>query len=107
VLDAVGVQLRADPLRDDVDVVVLEILRHARHERHADGRAEQQADAAEELACRVFLEAGGVLVDHMTEDQRVEQREDLVDRGQDEGQAHEALIAAQVAVEHLHAADCT
>ena len=47
--DAVRVELRAEPLGDDVDVVVLEVLGHARDERDADRRAEQQADAAEEL----------------------------------------------------------
>jgi len=50
-------------LRDDVDEIVLDVLRDARDERDADGRAEQQADAAEELAGRVFLEPGRVLVD--------------------------------------------
>ena len=78
--DAVGVELRAEPLRDDVDVVVLEVLRHARDERDADRRAEQQADAAEELGGRVLLEPRRVLVDDVPEDQRIEQREDLVDR---------------------------
>ena len=47
--DAVGVELRAQPLRDDVDEVVLEVLGDARDERHADRRRQQQADAAEEL----------------------------------------------------------
>ena len=55
--DAVGVELRAEPLGDDVDVVVLEVLGDARDERHADRGAEQQADAAEELAGGVFLES--------------------------------------------------
>ena len=54
--DAVRVELGAEPLRDDVDVVVLEVLRDARDERDAHRRAEQQADAPEELAGRVFLE---------------------------------------------------
>ena len=54
VADAVGVELRAQPLGDDVDVVVLEVLGDARDERDADRRAEQQADAAEELAGRVL-----------------------------------------------------
>ena len=47
--DAVRIQLRAQPLRDDVDVVVLEVLRDARDERDPDRGAEQQADAPEEL----------------------------------------------------------
>ena len=38
VADAVGVDLRAQPLRDHVDEVVLEVLGHARDEGDADGR---------------------------------------------------------------------
>src|SRR5262245_8565561 len=38
--DAVGVKLSAESLCDDVDVVVLKILRHARHEGHAHCRSE-------------------------------------------------------------------
>ena len=41
--DAVGVELGAKPLRDQVDVVVLEVLGHARDERHADRGGEQHA----------------------------------------------------------------
>ena len=100
--DAVRVELRAEPLRDDVDEVVLEVLRDARDERHADRRAEQQADAAEELAGRVLLEPGGVLVDDVAEDQRIEQREDLVDRRQHKRQRDQAAVVPEVAVEQLH-----
>ena len=50
VAHAVGVELRAQPLRDDVDEVVLKVLGHARDERHADRGQQQQAHAAEELA---------------------------------------------------------
>jgi hypothetical protein len=82
--DAVGVQARAYALCDDVDEVILEVLRHPRHERHADSRGQQQADAAKELAGRVFGEPSRILVDDVTEDQRIEQREHLVDRGQDQ-----------------------
>ena len=49
VADAVGVELSAKPLRDQVDVVVLEVLGDARDEGHAHRRRQQQADAAEEL----------------------------------------------------------
>ena len=97
--DAVRVQLRAEPLRDDVDEVVLEVLRHARDERDADRGAEQQADALEELRGRVFLEPRGVLIDDVPEDQRIEQREDLVDGRQHERQRHEPGVVPQVPVE--------
>ncbi len=102
VLDAVRVQLGAQPLRDDVDVVVLEVLGHARDERDADRRGEEQADAPEELARRVFLEPRRVLVDHVAEDQRIEQREDLIDGGERERQRDQAAIVAEVAVEDFH-----
>ena len=102
VADAVGVQLRAEPLGDDVDVVVLEVLRDARDEGDADRGAEQQADAPEELSGRVFLEPRRVVVDDVPEDQRVEQREDLIDGGQGERQRDQAAIVPKVAVEKLH-----
>ena len=63
---------------------------------------EQQADAAEELAGRVLLEPGRVLVDDVAEDQRIEQREDLVDGRQHERQGDQAPVAAQIGVEELH-----
>ena len=87
--DAVRVDLRAEPLRDDVDEVVLEVLRDTRDERHADGGQQQDADASKELARGVFLVARRVLIDDVSKDQRVEQREDLVDGGEYKGQRHE------------------
>ena len=100
--DAVGIDLRADSLCDDVDVIVLKVLRDTRDEGDANGRRQQQADAPEELGGRVFLEPGRVLVDHVPEDQRVEQREGLIDRGEDERQRHEPPVAFQVPVQKLH-----
>ena len=47
--DAVGVDARAHLLRDQVDEVILEVLGHAGYERDAHRRAQQQADAADEL----------------------------------------------------------
>ena len=43
VADAVGVELRAQPLRYDVDEVVLEVLGDAGDERDADGHRQEQA----------------------------------------------------------------
>ena len=93
----------AQPLRDDVDEVVLEVLGDAGHEGHADGGRQQQADAAEELAGAVLAIAGGVLVDDVPEDQRVEQREDLVDGRQAQGQDDKLAIVTQVAEQQGHA----
>ena len=50
----------------------------------------------------VFLEAGGVLVDDVPEDQRIEQREDLVDGGQHQGQRHQTPVLAQIGEQQFH-----
>ena len=103
VLDAVRVEPRPEALGDDVDEVVLEVLGDARDERDADRGGQQQADAAEELAGAVLREPRRVFVDDVAEDQRVEQREDLVDGGQDERKPNQPPIVGQVRGEQLHA----
>ncbi len=100
--DAVGVQLSAEPLRDDVDVIVLEVFRDPRHESYPDRCRQQQAHALEEFAGRVLLEPRRVLVDDVAEDQRIEQREDLVDGGQDQRQHDQRPVLPQVGVEDFH-----
>ena len=100
--DAVGIELGAEPLRDHVDVVVLEVLGDARDKRHAHGGAQQQAHAAEELPGRVLLETRRIPVDHIPEDERIEQREHLVDRGQDERQRDERPVVPEIAEEQIH-----
>jgi hypothetical protein len=102
VADAVRVEVGPQALGDDVDEVILKVLGHPRDERDAHRRGEQQAHPAEELLGGVLAVAGRVLVDDMTEDQRVEEREDLVDRRQEEGEEHEAPVAAQVRIEESH-----
>ena len=94
--DAVRIQLRTQALRDHVDVGILEILGHAGDKGDADRRREQQADALEELTSRVFLEARGVLVNHVAENERIEQREDLVDGGQRERQRDQPAVVPEV-----------
>src|SRR5687768_5056458 len=102
VADAVGVQIYADTLRGDVDEIVLEVLRDAGDEGDADRRREQQPDSAEELARGVLAELGGVVVDNVPEDQRVEQRKDLIDRGKNEGKDDDAPVPAEVAKQKAH-----
>ena len=82
--DSIGIDARADLLRDEVDEVVLEILGDAGDKRDADRHSQQDADAADELGARVLGVAGCVRVDNVAEDQRIEQREDLVDRRQNQ-----------------------
>src|SRR5262245_66241238 len=45
----IGINLRPEPLRNDVDVVVLEVLCHSRYERDADGSGKQQSDPTKEF----------------------------------------------------------
>ena len=51
----------------------------------------------------VLVVLGGVVVDDVAEDQRVEEREDLIDRREDERERDERPIAAQIAGEKRHA----
>jgi len=102
VADAVSVNLRAEPLRDHVDVVVLEVLGDARDERHADCGEQQQADAAEELSGRVLGEPGRVLVDDVPEDQGIEQREHLVDRREHQRKNNQSPVILQIRGQKLH-----
>src|SRR6185503_3046454 len=100
--DAIRVQLRAEALGDEADDVVLEVLGYARDEGDADRRAEQQAHATEKFAGGIFLEPGRVLVDDVAEDQRIEQREDLVDGRQDERQRDQRSVVPEVGIEDPH-----
>jgi len=94
--DPIGVQLCAQPLRYDIDEVVLEILGDARDECDPDGKPEQEHHATKELSVGVVLEFQGIVVDDVPEDERIEQREDLIDRGKQECQCDERPVAAQV-----------
>src|SRR5687768_700362 len=100
--DAVRVELRPQALGDEADDVVLEVLGHPRDEGDAHRRTEQQAHAAEEFAGRIFLEAGGILIDDVAEDQRIEQREHLVDGRQDKRQRDQRSVVPEVRIEDLH-----
>jgi hypothetical protein len=96
--NAVGVNLRAQPLRDDIDVVVLKVFGNARDKGRAYGKAEQHAHAAEELVGGVLAISGGVVVDDMPEDDRIEKRKDLVDRRQAEDQRDHFPVTAEVRI---------
>ena len=102
VADAVGVDPRADLLGDQVDVVVLKVLGDAGDEGHADRRAQQERYAANELPDRVVVEARGVGIDDVAEDQRIEQREDLVDGRQHERGGNQLPVVPQIAVKSGH-----
>ena len=83
-LQTVRINPCTESLSDDIDVVVLEILRNPRNECNPDRECQQQTDPFEELLRRVFLEPGRVFVDHMPEDQRVKKRKSLIDRSKEQ-----------------------
>ena len=91
VADPVRVELGPQALRDHADEVVLEVLGQ-----------EQEPGAAQERPRGVLAEAHRVAVDDVAEDERIEQREDLVHRGQDQGQRDEPPVLPQVGPEQLH-----
>ena len=73
VAQSVGVELRSQTLGDDVDEIVLEVLRYPGNERYADGGGEEEADAPDELSGGILTEPGRVLIDDIPEDQGVEE----------------------------------
>ena len=102
VTNSVGIELRAQSLRYDVDEVVLEVLGDAGDEGDPDGHAEQERDSAEELRVGVLFVLCRVVVDDVTENQRVQQREDLVDRRENQREDNQMQVATQVSVEESH-----
>src|SRR5688572_25864302 len=66
-------------------------IRDKRSEEHTS-----ELQSQSNLVCRLLLEK------KKTEDQRIEQREDLVDGGQHEGQRHEAPVVLYVVCQYLH-----
>ena len=102
VANSVGVELRAQPLRYNVDEVVLEVLGHAGDERDTNGHREEERDSAKELSVGELVVLGGVVVDDVAEDQRVEQRKDLIDRREDQSERDQGPVAAQITGEKRH-----
>ena len=99
---SIGINLCAEPLRYNVDVIVLEILCDPGNERNTNCGCEEQTDAMKELIRRVFGITRGVIVDDVTEDERIEEGEDLVDGRQNEDQDGEPAILLEVIEKNLH-----
>src|SRR5436190_3707671 len=82
--DTVGIEPRSHLLCDQIDEVVLEVLRHTRNKRHADGHSEKHTDTSNELGAGVLGIASCIRVYDVAEDQGIEQGKHLVDRGQNQ-----------------------
>ena len=100
--DAVRIHLGAHSLDDGVDVVVLEILGDARDESHTHRHKEKSAGAFDERRSLVLTESRRVIVDDVTEDERIEQREDLVGRRQHQREQDQPAVFVEVGVEESH-----
>ena len=94
--DAVRVHLGADALDDDVDVVVLEILGDARHERDSHRHQQQSTGTFDERRRLVLAEAGRVVVDDVAKDERIEEREHLIRRRQHEREENQRPVFVEV-----------
>jgi hypothetical protein len=100
--DAIRVKASADLLRDQVDVIILKVLGNSRDESNTDSRTEQSADPADKLRARVLLVTRRVTVDNVPEDQRVKQREDLVDRREKECGKDKSPVVPEIPPECGH-----
>src|SRR6266576_326178 len=89
-------------LDDGVDVVILEILGDARYECHAHCHQQQRAGAFDERRGLVLAEPRRVIVDYVTEDERVEEREDLIRRRQHQRQQDQPAVFTEVGIEDGH-----
>src|SRR5206468_10328728 len=94
--DTVGINLSTEPLCNDVDVVILEILCHARNERDSNSGCEQQADASKEFSRCVVAVSSGVVIDNVAEDDGIQEGKDLVDRRQHQDQYNEKPVLSEV-----------
>ena len=102
VTNTVGIHLRAKALNYDVDKIVLEVLGYPRDERNPDSSSQQQRDPANKLTGRVFLEPGRVRINYVAEDQRIQEREHLIDRRQCECERDELPVFLQIVVQNIH-----
>ena len=106
-LDAVRIQPRADALRDDVQAIILKVLRHPGDEGGADHEREQLRHAHEEpmMVRGELLRFGGVVADDVAENRRIEQRERLVDRREHQREKNEVAVGSQVAEQEAHSGE--
>src|SRR5262249_35838246 len=78
-LDAIRINLRTQPLRNDVDVVVLEVFGYTGHKGCANSQKKKNPHAPKKLARRVLRVSSGVVIDDVPENDRIQQGKNLVD----------------------------
>src|ERR1700686_472577 len=100
--NAIGVDACANLLRDYIDEIILEILGDARDQSHANRRSEQESYTSNELRARILAIASRVGVDDVPENERIQQRKNLIDRRQDKSDGSKLPQILKVPVESSH-----
>lgn len=105
-LHAFAIHIRATPLADGVQVIVLEIFGDTGNQRSTDECQEEHDRPAEKFRSRQFVKTQRVVVDDPLKDDRFDERERLIDGRQNDDQDRQALVFPQVREENLHVRLC-
>src|SRR5207245_7449480 len=100
--NAIGVDACANLLRDYIDEIILEMIGHAQNQSHANRRSEQQSYTSNELRARIHAIASRAGVYDVPENERIQQRKDLIDRREDKSDDSELPQILKVPVESSH-----
>src|SRR5258707_12802394 len=99
---AMGEDACANLRGDNIDGITLKILGDARDQSHANRRSEQQSYTSNELRARILAIASRVGVDDVPENERIQQRKNLIDRRQDKSGGSKLPQILKVPVESSH-----
>jgi hypothetical protein len=100
--DSIRVHLGAYALDDDVDEVILKILGDSRNERDAHRQEQQLSRALDELRGLVLAKAGRVVIDDVAEDERIQEREDLVRCRKHQREQNQRAVFIEIRIEERH-----
>ena len=101
---AVVEHLHPDRLHQEPKCVFLQGRREAGGEGHGRGDEEPAERTSNQLGLGTATGIQGVLVDDPAEDERVDERQDLRDPGEEKRERHETPVRAQVAPQDSHRA---
>src|SRR5258708_7712977 len=95
-LDSLAVDLDPEPLRENVHVVILKILRYARRKGGTHHEQDELSDPPKKISRRNLLEFRHILIENLPKDQRVDQREDRINGCKAERQPDKLLITLEI-----------
>jgi len=75
--EPIRVHLRSHLLRDQVDEVILKVLRHPRYKSHSNRQPQKETNAVQEDG-KILRRMNRVPINQMLRNQRVQQRKNLV-----------------------------